>query len=355
MSTNEDFQGVSNCYVFKSRVQEYAQKAGLPTPVYETIKEGPSHEPSFRSTVIVNDVRYDSLPGFFNRKAAEQSAAEVALVELAKSGEVNQSVTLPVHETGLCKNLLQEYAQKMNYAMPTYHCKKDETPGRTTLFSCTVDIGGILYIGGMTKTKKEAEIKAARTALLAIQTNASQASQNQFGYLTVIPSRKRATDSVAVVDEASKPKKARFKRKFPKRKPSRDKKRHILTDNAGIGANINPGVESLVTVNDESGLHETKSEAAAFPSEAMKNYENGVSTDHCEKETLAWDGSFALNNQEIFENGKSSELHFTENSFGNVVTEAAFVPMPNGYIPPMIVEMTEQHCNGDIVSGNEGF
>ena len=88
--------GVSNCYVFKSRLQEYAQKVGLPTPVYETIKEGPSHEPSFRSTVIVNDVRYDSLPGFFNRKAAEQSAAEVALMELAKSGEVNQSITQPV-------------------------------------------------------------------------------------------------------------------------------------------------------------------------------------------------------------------------------------------------------------------
>jgi len=88
--------GVSNCYVFKSRLQEYAQKIGLPTPVYETIKEGPSHEPSFRSTVIVNDVRYDSLPGFFNRKAAEQSAAEVALSELAKASEFNQSISQPV-------------------------------------------------------------------------------------------------------------------------------------------------------------------------------------------------------------------------------------------------------------------
>lgn len=64
--------------------------------MYDTIKEGPSHEPSFRSTVIVNDVRFDSLPGFFNRKAAEQSAAEVALLELAKYCEVNHSITQPV-------------------------------------------------------------------------------------------------------------------------------------------------------------------------------------------------------------------------------------------------------------------
>lgn len=88
--------GVSNCYVFKSRLQEYAQKVGIPSPVYETIKEGPSHEPSFKSTVIVNDVRYDSLSGFFNRKAAEQSAAEVALMELSKSVEINGSISQPV-------------------------------------------------------------------------------------------------------------------------------------------------------------------------------------------------------------------------------------------------------------------
>jgi len=44
----------------------------------------------------VNNVRHDLLPGFFNRKAAEQSAAEVALWGLAKSGEVSQSITQPV-------------------------------------------------------------------------------------------------------------------------------------------------------------------------------------------------------------------------------------------------------------------
>lgn len=46
--------------------------------------------------MIVNDVRYNSLPGFFNRKAAEQSAAEVALLELSKSGEVSECISQPV-------------------------------------------------------------------------------------------------------------------------------------------------------------------------------------------------------------------------------------------------------------------
>ncbi|TYI82648.1 hypothetical protein E1A91_D05G235400v1 [Gossypium mustelinum] len=225
MPTNVNFSGVSNCYVFKSQLQEYAQKAGLPTPVYETIKEGPSHEPSFRSTVIVNNVRYDSLPGFFNRKAAEHSAAEVALMELFKTGEINESVSQPVHETGLCKNLLQEYAQKMNYAMPVYQCQKEEALGRLSSYSCTVEIGGIRYVGAAAKTKKEAEIKAARIALLAIQSSASELPDQSFGNsrLMVIPCRKRAAEMATNPDETvkvRKAKKARFKKKMLKRKLS---------------------------------------------------------------------------------------------------------------------------------------
>jgi hypothetical protein len=70
-------------------------------------------------------------------------------------------------ETGLCKNLLQEYAQKMNYAIPSYVCTKQASG--IAPFICTVEIGGIQYIGAAARTKKEAEIKVARTALLAIQ------------------------------------------------------------------------------------------------------------------------------------------------------------------------------------------
>lgn len=63
--------------------------------------------------------------------------------------------------------MLQEYAQKMNYAIPSYKCTKQEEGAHP--FICTVEIGGIQYIGAAARTKKEAEIKAARTALLAIK------------------------------------------------------------------------------------------------------------------------------------------------------------------------------------------
>ncbi|KAH9297560.1 hypothetical protein KI387_029242, partial [Taxus chinensis] len=155
--------------LFKSQLQEYAQKASLSAPVYDTVKEGPPHVPNFKASVIVNGVKYESPDGFRNRKTAEHAAAQIALQELhkvANGGHV--TVTNPVYETGLCKNLLQEYAQKMSLPVPSYKCAK-EGDGHAASFTSTVEIAGICYQGGPAKSKKGAEIKAARTALTAIQ------------------------------------------------------------------------------------------------------------------------------------------------------------------------------------------
>ncbi|KAK1395992.1 DsRNA-binding domain-like superfamily protein [Heracleum sosnowskyi] len=244
---------VSNCYVFKSLLQEYAQKAKLPNPTYNTIKEGPSHEPSFKSTVIVDDVTYDSLPGFFSRRDAEQSAAEVALKALSNSGAMGECISQPVQDTGLCKNLLQAYAQKMNFAIPLYICQKDEKPGMAP-FSCTVDIGGIKYIGGAAKSKKEAELKAARTALLAIQSDSSVSSMNvnaSSSTFTVVPGKKKVLDSVIKAQEtaaALKPKKGRFKKR-PRKRPNKDKGKNgqNAKDNVNVNNEGQVGPEAIKT------------------------------------------------------------------------------------------------------------
>ncbi|XP_042438075.1 double-stranded RNA-binding protein 8-like isoform X1 [Zingiber officinale] len=223
--SSDNAKGVQSCYVFKSRLQEYAQKVGIPTPVYQTLKEGPSHEPVFKSTVIVKDVRYDSLPGFFNRKAAEQSAAEIALSEIHKSGLMTENMPT-VHETGLCKNLLQEYAQKMNYAIPSYICTKSSSGA--TPFICTVEIGGIQYIGAAARTKKEAEIKAARTALLAIQSQSKAGIDGACQY-TVLPGKRKVKELKAETEvmKKIKSKKSSFRKKWSKKKFPRSKDCHF--------------------------------------------------------------------------------------------------------------------------------
>ncbi|KAG6418423.1 hypothetical protein SASPL_120627 [Salvia splendens] len=93
---------VLSCYVFKNQLPEYFQKTGLTTPVYETIKEGPSNVPIFKSTVVMYNATYDYLPGLFNRKAAKQSVAEVSLLALTKSKNTSSGTSQPVEIVIYC-------------------------------------------------------------------------------------------------------------------------------------------------------------------------------------------------------------------------------------------------------------
>ncbi|XP_047939121.1 uncharacterized protein LOC125186728 isoform X2 [Salvia hispanica] len=247
---------VSSCYVFKSQLLEYCQKTGLTTPTYETIKEGPSHEPVFKSTVVVNNVRYVSLPGFYNRKAAEQSAAEVALLALAKSNNSSSEISQPVLKTGLCKNLLQDYAQKMNNVSPLYTCRWEEKEGKTPIFSCVVAIGSIMYTGASAGTKKEAEIKAARTALLAIQTAVPVTEDHTSNPIyTVVPQKRKGSDlaiSIQETKESLKPKKGWVKKQYQKKwQPVKKDNPAGGTACLEVNADGRTGVESTATVGQE--------------------------------------------------------------------------------------------------------
>lgn len=153
--------------MYKSQLQEYAQRAGWIAPVYDITREGPSHEPKFRAVVTVHNEIFESPTFYGNLKKAEHAAAEVALTAFAARPELQTPFPNPLHESGLCKNLLQEYAQKSKLPIPVYTLTRSgET--HAPMFTATVKIDGVLYKGGLSKNKKEAEVKAAKTALLAI-------------------------------------------------------------------------------------------------------------------------------------------------------------------------------------------
>ncbi|KAL5777392.1 hypothetical protein ACOSP7_010318 [Xanthoceras sorbifolium] len=354
MPTNDGVPGVSNCYVFKSRLQEYAQKVGLPTPVYETTKEGLSHEPSFRSQVTVNDITYKSLPGFFNRKAAEQSAAEVALMELAKCGEVKEHISQPIHETGLCKNLVQEYAQKMNYAIPIYQCQKveatDNEPGRLTRFCCTVEIGGMRYIGGAARTKKEAEIKAARTALLAIQTSTPESSGKPVGnsQFTVIPCKKRAMESANKLEETvivPKAKKARFLKKMSKRRISGDKTIHTQIEGSS-NLVFAMGTHQEGSEGDQTNAHGVQVEGSA---EATKTYQEGRSdVEPIDGDITTQKGTLTRHTAGDSQNVQSNATD--SNQSNHKEPDLGKSPIPCGDIPALTKEMNETTGMGEMAS-----
>nr|XP_012568496.1 high mobility group B protein 13-like [Cicer arietinum] len=49
----------------KNRLQEFTQRSGMSFPVFETVNEGQSHAPQFRSTVWVNGMSFTSQLTFF--------------------------------------------------------------------------------------------------------------------------------------------------------------------------------------------------------------------------------------------------------------------------------------------------
>lgn len=236
----------------------------------------------------------------------------------------------------------------MNYAIPLYQCQKDETPGRIPLFSCTVEIGGIRYIGAAAKTKKEAEIKAARTALLAIQSSTTQSSEKPFlnSHLTVIPCKKRGTKSINDIEEATNPpkaKKARFKKKMLKKKLSGDK----------LGNSQGENADSLESVLDNNGPETDQIDAAAVQEagmgtlsmEAMGNPQNVRSdVSSSGKEISAGEGALAQQVNGNHENGNSSTSNCTLNN------DMGTFSMFSGDMTVPTKEMNEVSGFGDIAS-----
>jgi ribonuclease III len=70
----------------KTALQEWAQAAGLPLPVYETVRtEGPPHEPMFAIAVRVEGHPPTTATGR-SKRAAEQAAAAALLAQLRTAG-----------------------------------------------------------------------------------------------------------------------------------------------------------------------------------------------------------------------------------------------------------------------------
>lgn len=160
----------------------------------------------------------------------------------------------------------------MNYAIPLYECRKDEVIGRPAFYSCAVEIGGVKYIGAAARTKKEAELKAARTALLAIESDPSKSNNRPTDYssYTVVPLKKKVADlgiSHQETAAALKPKKgraARLKKKSRKKRkllPKSDSTGSIDVTTNGAGPTLGTDDATTLQVTDYGVSHmEMKSE-----------------------------------------------------------------------------------------------
>ncbi|XP_010532195.1 PREDICTED: double-stranded RNA-binding protein 2-like isoform X2 [Tarenaya hassleriana] len=161
--------------MYKNQLQELAQRSCFNFPSYSCIREGPDHAPRFKATVNFNGETFESPTFCSTLRQAEHAAAEVALNTLAERGPSRALAAKILDETGVYKNLLQETAHRAGLNLPIYTTIRLGLR-HVPLFSCTVELGGMSFMGEPARTKKQAQKNAAITAWVSLKRLAQQDS-----------------------------------------------------------------------------------------------------------------------------------------------------------------------------------
>ncbi|XP_052111433.1 double-stranded RNA-binding protein 1 isoform X12 [Arachis duranensis] len=162
----------SMAHLYKNQLQNYAQKQNLPLPVYTSEWEGPPHAMRFKCKVTIDGQTYECPTAFSKLKDAEHAAAEVALLSLLSGGfQEDNSV--------LYKNLLQELVQKEGFSLPAYNTERFGE-AHIPIFISHVEVEGEVFTGQEAKTKKQAEISAAKVAYTTLKERKGKSEQSSL-------------------------------------------------------------------------------------------------------------------------------------------------------------------------------
>ncbi|XP_017238811.1 double-stranded RNA-binding protein 1 isoform X2 [Daucus carota subsp. sativus] len=179
--------------MYKTKLQELCQQKKWALPKYSYVKEGPDHNPSFKASVVVKGVTFDTEIASNSSKDAQNDAARLAVhhftasepegetktgqpgIELHQAGKLQSNATeFKNDERNQYKLMLQTYAQRNKLGMPVYSSDK-KGPPHAPCFKATVYVEGHPYDSpGTYKTLKEAEHAAAQVALLSFTTDTFQ-------------------------------------------------------------------------------------------------------------------------------------------------------------------------------------
>ncbi|XP_074573743.1 double-stranded RNA-binding protein 6 [Curcuma longa] len=163
--------------MYKNQLQELAQRSCFNLPSYTCIREGPDHAPRFKATVNFNGEVFESPSFCLTLRQAEHSAAEVALNALSQRGPSHSLAARILDETGVYKNLLQEIAQRVGAPLPSYTTVRSGL-GHLPVFTCTVELAGIIFTGEPAKNKKQAEKNAALAAWSSLKQLAKESASS---------------------------------------------------------------------------------------------------------------------------------------------------------------------------------
>ncbi|KAE9590214.1 putative double-stranded RNA-binding domain-containing protein [Lupinus albus] len=164
-------------HLYKNQLQNYAHKRNLNLPVYASVWEGPPHALRFKCKVTIDGQTFESPKLFATLKDAENAAAEVALMSLSPGRAQEEQI-------GLYKNLLQELVQRKGFRLPSYNTKK-YGEAHMPMFVSQVEVEGETFTGQAAKSKKQAEMSAAKVAYMSLnESKGASAYQGQAPVLS---------------------------------------------------------------------------------------------------------------------------------------------------------------------------
>ncbi|XP_045788987.1 double-stranded RNA-binding protein 1-like isoform X1 [Trifolium pratense] len=158
---SQDLKNMNMIHLYKAQLQIYAQKRNLKLPEYSPEWEGPPHAMRFKCKVTIDGQTFESPKFYSTLKEAEHAAAENALTSLSPSG-------IKEDEIVVYKNLLQELVQKEGLQLPVYSTNQSGEAHKP-IFSSQVEIVGEIFIGQESKSKKQAEMSAAKVAYTTLK------------------------------------------------------------------------------------------------------------------------------------------------------------------------------------------
>ncbi|XP_020416038.1 double-stranded RNA-binding protein 1 isoform X5 [Prunus persica] len=156
-------------HLYKNQLQTYAHKRNLLLPVYSCEREGPPHANRYKCRVTIDEHTYEGQEFLPTMKEAEHAVAKVALMSLLPNGIQEDYI-------GLYKNVLQELIQKEGFSMPVYSTKNSGEV-HVPIFVSTVEIEGETFTGSEARSKKQAEMSAAKVAYHTLRERKSKSSK----------------------------------------------------------------------------------------------------------------------------------------------------------------------------------
>ncbi|XP_019075946.1 double-stranded RNA-binding protein 1 isoform X4 [Vitis vinifera] len=229
-------------YQYKSQLQNYARSKNLDAPLYSSKCDGPHHALRFKATVTIDGHTFGS-PEFFNTlKKAEHAAAKVALMSLLQDD-------FQEDDSGFYKNVLLELAQKELFCIPKYETVKCGPSHMPTFFS-TVKVDGEIFHGKAGRSKKQAEMKAAKAAYTAFK---DRASRRRAEFTSPdSPADKVLKSSAASVQVTTVDSQQNLEAQLPLLSSSTiDYEEHAEETKAGEGFNSSASTNQVISVDSE--------------------------------------------------------------------------------------------------------